>query len=121
MSGSGTMDMGLSQANISTTLTRVRDSIAHLTNQQQWLLVYHLIHERLGDNPQKGFALTDEHGCTYLFLSPPHLLNQGTEEAEHTAPTGTTISAGQFLEIIHDVDDPETTARRLYELGGVAR
>lgn len=122
MSGLGIAGPGISKAEMSEKLLVVRRLISQLTIQQQWTVIYHLIHERLGDDPKHGAALADENGHTYLFLVPPQLMDHpNDDEAKSSAPTGRTVPADLFLEAISQTDDPADVARRLCDLEGVSR
>jgi hypothetical protein len=122
MSGLGIAGQGRSQAEISEILPLIRRLTSQLTIQEQWVVIYHLIRERLGADPQQGSALTDENGQTYLFLVPPHLMDRPhDDEAKVAASLGTRVPADRFLEVISQTDDLEAVARRLCDLGGVSR
>ena len=74
--------------------------ISGLTKEEQWDVIYRLLHERFGENPQQGVALTDADGKTYLFVVPPHLMEM-TESNEPMRRFGTqTVSSRRFLDVL---------------------
>jgi hypothetical protein len=102
----------------------VRVLLTQLSSAEQWDVITHLIHDRLGSDPEDGVALTDPGGdTTYLFLVPPRLMERaGPNQDQREMPSSRTVSADRFFEIINHTDDPVTMAKRFQEeLEGVPR
>jgi hypothetical protein len=115
-------DAGTPQTDESANLKKIREKILLLEDKEQWEVIYHLIRQRLGDDPQHGAALTDPDGRTYLFLVPPHLMEKPEEDdAENVTPAEQEVSADRFLDIINQEGDAAAINNRLYELGNVTR
>ena len=111
-------EAGMFQADAPTNLESIQGRLAELSTADQWAVTYYLLHERFGDDPQQGAALTDADGKTYLFLVPPHLLENADAEGVHEQDRS--VSQERFLDIINGTGDPETIARRLWELAETA-
>jgi hypothetical protein len=88
-----------------------------LTPKEQWAVIYHLIHEQLGDDPERGAALSDDHGQTYLFLVPPHLVESSHDDKEGgRMPRGCSVSSKRFLKILTGGGEPTDIVKRLNEM-----
>ena len=90
--------------------------LSSLKPKEQWEVIYHLIHEQLGDKPERGAALTDAKGRPYLFIVPPHLLereNVGT--GEHRS-SGRSVNSRSFLKILASGKEPSEIVKSLNEI-----